>query len=166
MKYKNIISGIVLLALTLGYGWMALALPERAQTGALSPGFFPFLIAVFMGLFSSALVVKGLIAPASDEEAAALGLPEGAWRGALGLIWFAVYLAALGLVGFVVASVPFFAGLMWLFGERRALWIITGSAGVTLFLYALFQQGLYLSSLFGEDWRFIIPLPRGRWLDF
>ncbi len=157
MKRKNIIAGVVLLLIGLAYGWLALQLPDRAQTGALSPGFFPLIIAALLTIFSASLLVQGLVMPAPSEKAQK---PEGFNQAALALFAFFVYIAALRFFGFVITSIPFFAVMMVLFGERRIVWLVSASVGVTLFLYAVFEQGLYLHALFGEDWRFIIPLPR------
>jgi len=65
------------------------------------------------------------------------------------LTLFVAYVAALPLTGFVIASVPFFAALMWLFGERRRGWIGVVSIALPVILVLLFRHGLQ------------IPLPSG-----
>ena len=62
---------------------------------------------------------------------------------------FVAYLAVLPGLGFLVATAPFFAVLMVLFGEKRWTWVGLGSVGVTVFLYVLFRHG------------FSVFLPRG-----
>ncbi len=62
---------------------------------------------------------------------------------------FVVYLLLLPGFGFVLATVPFFAALMLLFGEWRWLRVGLGSVAMTAFLYILFRHG------------FNVFLPRG-----
>ena len=163
MKQKNIIAGVVLLVAALAYGWLALQLPDRALTGALGPGFFPTIIAGLLILFSATLVIQGVfITPDGDPPARGPGFA----RAATALFGFFIYVAVLRFTGFMIASIPFFAFMMVMFGERRIAWLVISPFVLTFALYALFEQGLYLSYPFGEDWRFSIPLPRGEWVDF
>ncbi len=62
---------------------------------------------------------------------------------------FALYVAFLSFAGFVAASVPFFAVLMVLYGERR--WIAIGAASlvVPVILVLVFRYVLQ------------VPLPEG-----
>ncbi|HJO86588.1 MAG TPA: tripartite tricarboxylate transporter TctB family protein, partial [Rhodospirillales bacterium] len=50
------------------------------------------------------------------------------------------YFVALPLLGFVVANIMFFAGLMYLYGERRPLWIAAGSILISLIVFFLFRE--------------------------
>ena len=77
-------------------------------------------------------------------------MPEtGAARRFVGLAWFAIYLAVLPTIGFLLATIPFFAGLMVLYGGARAIWLAVASVAVPVFLYFAFRDG------------FQILLPRG-----
>ncbi|HIC28963.1 MAG TPA: hypothetical protein EYO85_05910, partial [Rhodospirillales bacterium] len=49
--------------------------------------------------------------------------------------------AVLPSLGFLVASVPFFGGMMAVYGERRPLWLVLGSIGVSVGLFYLFRLG-------------------------
>jgi len=42
-------------------------------------------------------------------------------------------------LGFLLASVPFFGGMMMVFGERRPVWLIAGSVGIAVGLFYLFR---------------------------
>lgn len=163
MKQKNIIAGVGLLGLSLIYGWLALQLPERMQTGALPPSFFPMIIAGLLIIFSSTLIYQGLFLTPSGEKTPT---PPGFKKACVFLVVFLIYLLAMGQVGFVYASVPFFAILMVMFGEKRPHVLVLGSFGVTFFLYSVFERGLYLSYFLGADWQFSVPLPKGTWLGF
>jgi len=65
------------------------------------------------------------------------------------LTLFVAYVAALPFTGFVIASVPFFAALMWLYGERRRGWIVAVSVMLPVILVLVFRNALH------------IPLPTG-----
>jgi len=43
--------------------------------------------------------------------------------------------------GFILATAPFFAVMMVLFGERRPIWVGGGAVCTTVLLYALFRYG-------------------------
>ena len=64
---------------------------------------------------------------------------------------FALYIALLPVAGFVVASIPFAAVMMWLYGSRNPLLVAIGAVVLPLLL----------SQLFGGVFR--IPLPHGNW---
>lgn len=163
MKQKNIIAGVGLLSLSLCYGWLAWQLPDRAQTGAMPPSFFPLIIAGLLIAFSTTLIYQGLfVTPAGAHSTR----PPGFGKACLFLGLFFIYVLALGLVGFVYASVPFFAILMVMFGQKKPHLLALGSFGVTLFLYSIFERGLYLSYFLGADWQFSVPLPKGSWVGF
>ncbi len=163
MKQKNIIAGVGLLGLSLIYGWLALQLPERVQTGALPPSFFPMIIAGLLIIFSSTLIYQGLFVTPAGEKT---HTPPGFKKACFYHVAFLIYLLAMGQVGFVYASIPFFALLMVMFGEKRPHMLVLGSFGVTLFLYSVFERGLYLSYFLGVDWQFSVPVPKGTWLGF
>jgi len=62
---------------------------------------------------------------------------------------FIIYLAALPYAGFIVASVLFYAALMYLYGSRNWLMIGASSIIIPVALFVLFRYG------------FQIILPRG-----
>ena len=54
---------------------------------------------------------------------------------------FVLYVAAMPGLGFILATVPFFAVMMILFGEQRRAWLGGGAIGATIALYLLFRHG-------------------------
>jgi len=150
MARRNVIVGLVLAALAVVYGVFALQLPERNIEGTPGPGFFPELTAAILLILSAALVAQGARARHADGRD---GAPRGLdMRGAAMLGLFAAYILSLPVAGFMVASVPFAAGAMWLYGGRNWLLLAAGA----------FALPLLLSLLFGQLFR--IPLPHGSWL--
>jgi hypothetical protein len=114
-------------------------LPVRSLPDTPGPPFFPWLntailLALSLGLLAQCVFGAGDAAPVSADIAARR-------RGGLLLGAFVAYLLVLPGLGFVVATIPFFAALMILFGERRPVAVSAGAVAMTLFLYVLFRHG-------------------------
>jgi putative tricarboxylic transport membrane protein len=107
-------------------------------------------VTVMVLALSAALLVQALAMerdpPASRRQAG--GALDRRLAGLLLVVLFA-YIVLLPVLGFILATVPFFAVLMVLFGERRPLPIAIGALAMTAVLYVLFRHG------------FGIFLPRG-----
>jgi putative tricarboxylic transport membrane protein len=135
------ISALVIFESTrLGFGW------QEGQGPA--PGYFPFYVAVFMGLASMANLVRAM-----------LGLEKGAAEAFVSTTQFgrvlSVLLPTVGYVlliqflGIFVASAIFIFGFMTYFGKEPILKAIAVSIGVPVALFFMF-----------EKW-FLVPLPKG-----
>ncbi len=151
MRRRNIIAALVLLALTVVYGALTTQLPVRSLPDTPGPPFFPWintviLLALSLGLLAQGLWAKTLESVASDPDRSDA---SERWRAIWALGAFVVYLVVLPGLGFLLATAPFFAVLMVLFGEKRWLWVAIGSIAVTVGLYVLFRHG------------FSVFLPRG-----
>lgn len=145
MSKKNIIAALTLIGFGMFYGYQNTLIPTRTLPNSPDPSFFPWVLTVLLLILSCALLIQGF--KASSEKV----LPDkigSMVRPVTCLVFFALYLVALPWLGFLIASIPFFAGMVMIFGERRKTWWIPFSIGVPLFLFLLFQ---YL---------FQIPLPR------
>ena len=113
MRRRNLIAALFLLALGAGYGILTTQLPVRT------------------------LLVQGLVGADGPVPPRAAGRQRAIW--ALGV--FVVYLATLPGLGFILATAPFFAALMVLFGEARPLRVAVGAIVATGLLYLLFRHG-------------------------
>ena len=151
MRRRNIIAAVVLLVVTLVYGALTTQLPVRSLPDTPGPPFFPWINTIILLALSLGLLAQGLWAKTADgaEQDSSRGETTQRWRAILALGAFLAYLVALPGLGFLLATIPFFAILMVLFGERRWLWVVLGSIGVTVSLYVLFRHG------------FDVFLPRG-----
>jgi len=150
MGKKNIIAALILIGFGLFYGYQNTLIPTRTLPNSPDPSFFPWILTAILLFLSCGLLVQGIKAgqrntghkQVSPDKMGSLARPAAS----LGI--FVLYLVVLPWLGFLIASIPFFAGMVMLFGERRKMWWIPFSIGVPLFLFLLFQ---YL---------FQIPLPR------
>ncbi len=151
MALRNIVAGAALLALGIVYFYLATQLPERSLPNIPGPAFFPYLIAVVLIGLSGALLVQGL----RTYRRAPVELDLAARTPAIAaLALFAAYLAVLPHLGFLAASIPFAAGMIWLYGGRRRMLVAAGAIGLPLALSLLFREV------------FRIPLPHGSWSVF
>ena len=148
---RELIAAVALIALGIGYGWLTAGLPERAMPNTPGPRFFPWIVTVSLLALAVTLLVRALRRPSSQtEEEPGTVSGRGHGRGAAALGAFMVYTLALPAVGFLAATVPFFAVLMALFGERRWWLLGIGALVVPILVFVLFRHG------------FQIILPAGR----
>jgi putative tricarboxylic transport membrane protein len=146
MRRKNIIAAVVLIACAILYGVLTANLPTRTLPNTPDPSFFPWINTAIILVLSVWLLVRDLRRPAPQPTPAGTGPNR---RAVWALAAFVGYLAIMPGLGFILATAPFFAVMMVLFGERRPIWVGGGAVGTTVLLYALFRYG------------FGVILPRG-----
>ena len=137
MRRRNIIAALVLLALGAGYGILTSQLPTRSLPDTPGPPFFPWINTIVLLALSATLFVQGFVGANGPVPTGSEGRLRATW--ALGV--FVVYLVILPGLGFLLATTPFFAALMVLFGERRVLRVAVGAILGTALLYLLFRHG-------------------------
>jgi hypothetical protein len=138
MALRNIVAAVALLALGIVYGYLAARLPERDLPNIPGPSFFPVLIAAILVGLSLALLWQGVrewrrTAPRLEMN----GIDR---KAATMLGVFALYVGAFPYAGFLLASIPFTAALMWLYGGRNKLLLAVVSIGLPIFLFFLFRD--------------------------
>ncbi len=150
MPLKNVIISMIMLLIGSSYLYFSLQLPVRSIGNVPGPSFFPLVISAIVLFLAAALLVNGIVNLRNEQpQEAEPAVPK---RVISTLVWFVLYLIALPYVGFLVASVPFFAGLMMLCEQKKLVPVAIGSILIPVFLYFLFRQG------------FNILLPAGQWM--
>jgi putative tricarboxylic transport membrane protein len=149
MAQRNLIAGCVLLTCSLAYGFLTIQLPDRGLPNTPGPAFFPWLITGLLTILSAALLVQGLRGHGGSAQAAPSPVTPRGWL-ALGV--FVVYLFLLPMLGFVTASIPFFAVLTLLYGQQNRVLVVLTAVAVPVLLFVVFRYG------------FQMLLPRGVWL--
>jgi cytochrome b561 len=139
MRRQNIIAAVVLIVLALVYGTLTAQLPVRSLPNTPDPSFFPWINTVIIMVLSFWLLVRGLRQP--RQPATANDNRDRSRLAAWALGSFVLYLALMPLLGFILATLPFFAAMMMFYGERRPVWIGGGTVCATLVLYVLFRHG-------------------------
>jgi len=150
MPLKNVIISMIVLLIGSCYLYFSLQLPIRSIQNVPGPSFFPLIISVIVLFLAAALLINGIINLRNEQPDQPQ--PAAARRVFATLFWFVLYLIALPYVGFLIASIPFFAGLMLLCEQKKPLTVAVGSVAIPVFLYFLFRQG------------FNILLPAGLWM--
>ena len=138
MRRKNSIAAIVLIVFAASYGVLTAGLPVRTLPNTPDPSFFPWINVATILILSVWLLVRSMRGPKEtvlDTDTA----ERNRIITAMGV--FVIYLAAMPTLGFILATLPFFAAMMVLFGERRPIYVGTGTIAVTAALYLLFRHG-------------------------
>jgi len=146
---RDAIAGAILFVIGVTYGLLTIDLPNRSLPNTPGPAFFPRLITVGLIVLSMALLVQSIVRNGGDSRHVRPN--RSASQSLLALILFLVYLTLLPYAGFLAASVPFFAVLMWLYGERNLLVLALASIVIPVGLFYIFRLG------------FQILLPTGVW---
>ncbi len=146
---RDAIVGAILLVIGVVYGLMTASLPDRSLPNTPGPAFFPWLITAGLLVLSVALLARPLTVDGYGSSQASSD--RFVYRRVVFLIWFGVYLVMLPYAGFLPASVPFFVGLMWLYGERNRVALTLATIIIPACLFYLFRLG------------FQILLPAGVW---
>jgi putative tricarboxylic transport membrane protein len=111
-------------------------------------GYFPFYIALAMGIASLVTLVQAL--RGRTEDAGETFVSRRAFGRVLAvLIPTIVFIGLIGYLGLYVASAIFIAAFMLFFGRQNPLKAVAVGAGVPFALFMLF-----------EKW-FLVPLPKG-----
>jgi hypothetical protein len=129
------------LGLTL-VGLVAIFLASRFREGTATGGpgtrFLPILLAVIVIVLGAVLAFR----PTASEGAGEPLAPGGARRAMWTLAAILAYVLAFGRLGFLLATAPFLAILLLVYGERRWLVVLAVALGATGAAYALFAVWL------------------------
>ena len=138
MKRKNIIAALVLIIISVWYGYLTTNLPVRTLPNTPNPAFFPWINTANMVVLSVSLLIQGLFFTEQGDQK----IDKSATRLIfIYLTLFVIYLVILPKLGFVVASIPFFAAMMVLFNERRPIVVVISSVAVSVLLFCIFRYG-------------------------
>ncbi len=137
MAWRNVIAALTLLVLSAVYAVLTSDLPDRSIPNTPGPSFFPFVIVTVLALLSAALLITGI------RELSAGGGDSGGAVNRIGwitLLTFLIFLVSFPFLGFLLASIPFFAALMVLYGARSPVRITLGALIIPVGLYFLFTE--------------------------
>lgn len=147
---------VVALVLTLGAGLLvlqALHLPIAWAGNGPGAGFFPFWLAIGVGICGALIVVRSL--RAATPEGSGPFVPTRAWKPLL--IAFLPMVAVIGMVnylGIYIGGALYLGGYMRFVGRHRPVSIVLVSVLVPLGLFFIFER-----------W-FILPMPKGSILEY
>ena len=142
MRNRNLIASLVLLLFCAGYAYLTANLGTRAIEDTTQPSFFPWLITACLTILSFSLLLQACITSSIQTASKPLNIPPKRLNSAL--ILSISYLAILPLLGFVGANILLFSGLMYLYGERRLIQILTFSFLIPIVIFYLFREGFQI----------------------
>lgn len=135
-----IVCAIVIVdSVRLGFRW-------RPNEGP-APGYFPFYIAVVMGIASIVNLVRAL--PHTVKGAETMVTVPGFKRMCTIFVPALIYVAAIHFIGIYVASAIYIAGFMYFVGKFSILKSLLVAVSISLISFMMF-----------EVW-FLVPLPKG-----
>jgi putative tricarboxylic transport membrane protein len=138
MASRDIVAAIGLLIFSGLYAWATFYIPDRTIPNTPGPSFFPFVIITLVAGLSVALLLKGI---AERRTTGQMAITSSTARLPLLMLGaFGLFLAVLPWVGFLMASVAFFAVLMMLYGSRSPLKIVLWSLALPTALYVIFTE--------------------------
>jgi putative tricarboxylic transport membrane protein len=142
VKRENIVIGAVLLAFSIGYGYLITRLPTRNLPNTLGIDFIPWVYAIFLAFLSLLLIAVGVWGSrtAGQEDSGATPLTGSELRGAV--ILFALlfaYIYLIDAVGFLVVTPFVLFAMMLLEGIRRYGRMVLIAVIVTIVVYGLFR---------------------------
>ena len=138
MRKRNLIAGVVMLLVCAGYAYLTANLPTRAIENSTQPSFFPWVIVIFLTGLTFLLLIQ--VAASGKQPNIERKNQVPVKRLIYGLLLSLAYMFALPMLGFVAANIPLFGGLMYLYGERRPLWIGLGSIIISVVVFLVFRK--------------------------
>ena len=141
MHLRNLVAGLVLCAITAAYASLIGSIPDRTLPNTPGPSFMPWLVAAAMGILSLSLVIQSAVALLRQSATtSSIGFASFDAGAALLLAAMGIFVAAIPVLGFLIAGMAFFACAMVLFGARNPLIIIASSIATPLLLQLLFRH--------------------------
>ena len=138
MKKKSITPDIVIAVFLLLAAAFLMSHAFTAQSAEARQ--FPVLILGIFMILAAAMLVNGIRAMKNEEadEEKNRALFRQMKYPMLCFVFIVLYVVAVDLVGFIIPSLIFTAGLMWFNYERKPLFLVLIPCGLVGFLYVLF----------------------------
>jgi hypothetical protein len=116
----------------------------------LGPSYWPkFLLILLMGLSVGVAVDAFRERKKGEGKESILKLDKGRLKFFIAMGFIALYFILLQIIGFILLTPFFLIAFMYLLGERKKIWMISISFGITLLIIYVFTKAMY------------VPLPRG-----
>lgn len=150
MKKGNIITSIIVMAISVYVIVTCAGYPtaEAYGTGVPGPGLWPMAVAVCMLLAALSLLIKALRTKKEDDTPIEMWT-DGTKRVYITMAILIVYVAVLGIVGFLIStSVMLFVFIQW-FGKKKPWITLLISVICTAVIYGVFKFLLNVPVDFG-----------------
>jgi len=148
-KGEIITSTIIFIGSLILY-WETLKFEGHEVYAKLGPSYWPkFLLILLMGLSVGVAIDAFRERKKSVGKESFLKLNKGRLKFFIAIGFIALYFILLQILGFVLLTPFFLIAFMYLLGERKKIWMISISFGITFLIIYVFTKAMY------------VPLPRG-----
>lgn len=141
---EKIVIGAVLLAISIGYGYMTAHLPTRNLPNTLGLDFMPWVYDILLAILSLLLIGSGIWGSTGGAGAKQLGGREIGGTFILFAI-FVAYIYLIDAVGFLIVTPFVVFAMMLLGGARQYVKMGVISVVVTVTIYVLFRYVFVVS---------------------
>lgn len=150
MKKGNIITSVLVMALSIYVIVTCMGYPtaEAYGTGVPGPGLWPMAIAACMLLAAVSLLIKALRTKPEEDTSIAMWT-EGTKRVYITMAILVVYVAVLGIVGFILSTAAMLFIFMQWFAKKNPLITLLISVICTAVIYGVFKFLLNVPVDFG-----------------
>jgi hypothetical protein len=138
LKKENTVIGILLIVLSVYYGYLTSQLQFRKAAQGIGPDSMPYIFAAALFVLSIFLIIEGYVKDGAAANSNPLGLKM-ILRVAMLFGIIAAYVLVVIYVSFLVATPLFVAVLLYLGESRKPVEIILTSVLVTAGVYILFN---------------------------
>ncbi len=142
MKKRNIILAVSYILFAVAGFLYTLSWPYVSTTGV-NPSFWPLVLFAIMFITAVCILIVEVRKPADESKN---GKKFNLCRSLPTIIWVGLYILAFQNFGFLIPTIIFLMGEMYLFGEKRWISLLGISILLPVVLYYLFTKvfGIYL----------------------
>ncbi|MEM7303764.1 MAG: tripartite tricarboxylate transporter TctB family protein [Pseudomonadota bacterium] len=141
---KNFWAGMVMLLLGLAVILLLIPIgvdePRRVKYAALSPSYYPRIVAICLSLLGLVITVRSALAPTTETTDGVENRPDAFQR--IAVVFGTLFSMALVLttLGFIVTTALALAAAIWFAGERNYILIVSMAIIIPLALYFFFLK--------------------------
>lgn len=144
MKKPDIISGLIGILFGVYILVTAAGFPQDVVM-RIGPAFFPMVLASLLICFSCLLLCFALLGKSKGTVEKFNFKDPGTQRAVIALLVTIIYSLLLNVLGFIVTTILYLFGLMFLLEKRDYLSMSLISVGVTLGVFIIFEKFLHIS---------------------
>lgn len=150
MKKSNIITGSLMLAVSVFAYVYSAGLKAKLPTDPLGPGTWPKWLSIALGVFSIILILQGILTKRENATEEPFDFNSEGFRRVCKLCGvLIVFVAFIYVCGIYIALAFMVPTVMYLLGERKKLVMVCFTAGAIGFIFVVFKLLL------------MVPLPTG-----
>ena len=144
MKRVDIIFGIIGLIISAYVSYMLDSFPE-GQPGEVGADFFPYILAIGLGVSSLVLIVCSVFKKISEDAEPFKFTDAGIQRVGIALTVTVIYCLAMDSLGFILCTLVYLPLMMFLLKERKYFQMVLVSGAITATVFLVFNSFLNIT---------------------